>query len=234
MTLYFEDPDHQGHMVGPDDPQVTEAVGRIDGLIGRLIKGLENRGVFEDVTIIMVGDHGMVGTCDQKLIFLDDLEPWIKIPKEWVQYTTPVLSIRPPSDQSVTDIVDKMNRALTSGKVKNGDKLKIYLKQDLPERLHYSESDRITPIIGLVDEGFKVEQTDSKSMECGGAHGYDNSFFSMRTIFIGHGPPFARGRKVPSFENVQIYNLITSIIGINGAANNGSSTFPKSVLLPHH
>ncbi|KAJ0772338.1 putative nucleotide diphosphatase [Helianthus annuus] len=234
MTLYFEDPDHQGHMVGPDDPQVTEAVGRIDGLIGRLIKGLENRGVFEDVTIIMVGDHGMVGTCDQKLIFLDDLEPWIKIPKEWVQYTTPVLSIRPPSDQSVTDIVDKMNRALTSGKVKNGDKLKIYLKQDLPERLHYSESDRITPIIGLVDEGFTVEQTDSKSMECGGAHGYDNSFFSMRTIFIGHGPPFARGRKVPSFENVQIYNLITSIIGINGAANNGSSTFPKSVLLPHH
>ncbi|KAH9302398.1 hypothetical protein KI387_013981 [Taxus chinensis] len=24
MTLYFEDPDHQGHQVGPDDPQITE------------------------------------------------------------------------------------------------------------------------------------------------------------------------------------------------------------------
>ncbi|KAI3495752.1 hypothetical protein L1887_38098 [Cichorium endivia] len=61
MTLYFEDPDHQGHQVGPDDPQVTEAISNIDGLIGRLINGLEKRGVFEDVTIIMVGDHGMVG-----------------------------------------------------------------------------------------------------------------------------------------------------------------------------
>ncbi|KAD4180474.1 hypothetical protein E3N88_29065 [Mikania micrantha] len=234
VTLYFEDPDHQGHMVGPDDPQVTEAVGRIDGLIGRLINGLEKRGVFEDVTIILVGDHGMVGTCDQKLIFLDDLASWVKIPKDWVQDYTPVLSIRPPSDQSVSDIVAKMNQGLASGKVKNGDKLKVYRKEDLPERLHYSDSDRITPIIGLVEEGFKVEQKDSKTKECGGAHGYDNAFFSMRTIFIGHGPRFARGRKVPSFENVQIYNLITSILNINGAANNGSLCFPETVLLPHH
>ncbi|XP_076939340.1 uncharacterized protein LOC143607998 [Bidens hawaiensis] len=234
MTLYFEDPDHQGHMVGPDDPQVTEAVGRIDELVGRLINGLEKRSVFDDVSIILVGDHGMVGTCDQKLIFLDDLASWIKIPKEWVQYYTPVLSIRPPSDQSVSDIVAKMNEGLASGKVKNGDKLKVYRKEDLPERLHYSDSDRITPIIGLVDEGFKVEQKDSKSKECGGAHGYDNEFFSMRTVFVGHGPRFGRGRKVPSFENVEIYNLITSILGINGAANNGSSDFAKSVLLPHH
>ncbi|XP_038998871.1 ectonucleotide pyrophosphatase/phosphodiesterase family member 3-like [Hibiscus syriacus] len=75
MTLYFEDPDHQGHQVGPDDPRITEAVARIDSSIGRLIDGLEKRGVFEDVTIIMVGDHGMVGTCDKKLIFLDDLAP---------------------------------------------------------------------------------------------------------------------------------------------------------------
>ncbi|KVI01208.1 ectonucleotide pyrophosphatase/phosphodiesterase family member 3-like [Cynara cardunculus var. scolymus] len=234
MTLYFEDPDHQGHIVGPDDPQITEAVGNIDGLIGRLIKGLENRGVFEDVTIIMVGDHGMVGTCDQKLIILDDLASWIKIPAEWVQSLTPVLSIRPPSDQSVSEIVAKMNEGLRSGKVKNGDKLKVYRKEDLPERLHYSGSDRIPPIIGLLEEGFKIEQTVSNKAECGGAHGYDNAFFSMRTIFIGHGPQFARGRKVPSFENVQIYNLITSILDINGATNNGSSSFAKTMLLPHH
>ncbi|XP_071729455.1 uncharacterized protein [Rutidosis leptorrhynchoides] len=234
MTLYFEDPDHQGHAVGPDDVEVTEAVGWIDGLIGRLINGLEKRGVFEDVTIILVGDHGMVGTCDQKLIFLDDLASWITIPEEWVQYYTPVLSIRPPLDQSASDIVKKMNQGLSSGKVKNGDKLKVYLKEDLPKRLHYWESDRIPPIIGLVEEGFTVEQKDLKSKECGGAHGYDNAFFSMRTIFIAHGPQFGRGIKVPSFENVQIYNLITSILNITGAANNGSLSFANTLLLPHH
>ncbi|KAK6147879.1 hypothetical protein DH2020_018791 [Rehmannia glutinosa] len=234
MTLYFEDPDHQGHKVGPDDPQITEAVVEIDKLIGRLIRGLEERGVFEDVNIIMVGDHGMVGTCDKKLIFLDDLVKWIEIPKEWVQSYSPLLAIRPPPGYSPKDIVAKMNEGLKSGNVKNGEYLRIYLKEELPSRLHYSASDRIPPIIGLIEEGFKVEQKRSKRQECGGAHGYDNAFFSMRTIFIAHGPQFARGRKVPSFENIQIYNLVTSILNIEGAPNNGTMSFAKNILLPSH
>ncbi|KAK6139612.1 LOW QUALITY PROTEIN: hypothetical protein DH2020_026648 [Rehmannia glutinosa] len=229
MTLYFEDPDHQGHKVGPDDPQITEAVVEIDKLIGRLIRGLEERG---DVNIIMVGDHGMVGTCDKKLIFLDDLVKWIEIRKEWVQSYSPLLAIRPPPGYSPKDIVAKMNEGLKSGSVKNGEYLRVFLKEELPSRLHYSASDRIPPIIGLIEEGFKVEQKRTKRQECGGAHGYDNAFFSMRTIFIAHGPQFARGRKVPSFENVQIYNLVTSILNIEGAPNNGTMAFAKSILLP--
>ncbi|XP_020224723.1 ectonucleotide pyrophosphatase/phosphodiesterase family member 1 [Cajanus cajan] len=232
ITLYFEDPDHQGHLVGPDDSEITNAVSRIDTIIGRLIQGLEQRGVFDEVHLIMVGDHGMVGTCDKKLIFLDDLAPWVDIPKEWVHYYTPILSIRPPSSVDAARVVEKMNQGLNSGKVENGEKLRVFLKENLPERLHYSDSDRIPPIIGLVEEGYKVEATRTGNKECGGAHGYDNAFFSMRTIFIGRGPRFARGRKIPSFENVQIYNLVTSILNIQGAPNNGSASFPNSVLLP--
>uniref|UniRef100_A0A1J3J1N4 Ectonucleotide pyrophosphatase/phosphodiesterase family member 3 n=2 Tax=Noccaea caerulescens TaxID=107243 RepID=A0A1J3J1N4_NOCCA len=232
MTLYFEDPDHQGHQVGPDDPQITEAVVNIDRLIGRIIDGLEKRGVFEDVTVIMVGDHGMVGTCDKKVVVLDDLASWIEIPSSWVQYYTPLLAIKPPSDRNAADIVAKMKEALSSGEVENGKYLKVYLKEDLPSRLHYVENDRIPPIIGLVDEGFKVELKKSEAKECGGAHGYDNAFFSMRTIFIGHGPMFLEGKKVPSFENVEIYNVISSILGLKAAPNNGSDGFVSNVLLP--
>ena len=53
--------------MGPDDPSITDAVVHIDEMLGRLIAGLEARGMFEDVNIILVGDHGMVGTCDRKL-----------------------------------------------------------------------------------------------------------------------------------------------------------------------
>ncbi|KAL5699230.1 hypothetical protein ACHQM5_030163 [Ranunculus cassubicifolius] len=232
INLYFDDPDSQGHEVGPDDPSITDAISNMDRVIGKLIGGLEKRGIFQDVNIIIVGDHGMVGTCDKKLIFLDELAPWVTIPPSWVQYYTPLLSIRPPVNVSTADVVAKMKEGLASGKVQNGNRLKVYLKEDLPARLHYSGNDGITPIIGLVDEGFRVEQTDTKVQQCGGAHGYDNAFFSMRTIFIGHGPRFARGRKVPSFENVQIYNMITSILKIQGAPNNGTISFANSLLLP--
>ncbi|KAI3872394.1 hypothetical protein MKW92_050432 [Papaver armeniacum] len=205
MTLYFEDPDHQGHLVGPDDPEITKAVAHIDSLIGRLIEGLEKRGAFEDVSVIMLGDHGMVGTCDQKLVMGS------------IVFSS--VSNYPPEGVSHSDVVSKMNEGLGSGKVKNGMNLKVYLKEDLPKRLHYASSYRIPPI------------TNVKRQECGGAHGYDNAFFSMRTIFIGHGPQFARGCKVLPFENVQIYNLLTSILKIKGAPNNGSSTFVDSILL---
>lgn len=202
-------------------------------MIGRLIQGLERRGIFDDVDLIMVGDHGMVATCDKKLIFLDDLASWIQISPNWVLSHSPLLAIRPPFGVSASDVVRKMNDGLKSGEIENGKFLKMYLKEDLPSRLHYAASDRIPPVIGLIEEGFKVEQTRSaRQLECGGTHGYDNSVFSMRSIFIGHGPHFARGRKVPSFENVEIYNLVTSILKIKGAPNNGSLSFPDTVLLP--
>ena len=232
MTLYLSDPDTQGHEFGPDHPQITDAIARVDKLIGRMIAGLEKRKIFEDVNLIMVGDHGMVSTCDQKVIYLNEFAPWIEIPENWITRYYPLLSIRPPSDVSPADVVAKMNEALSSGKVGNGQYLKVYLKESLPSRLHYSDSDRITPIIGLVDEGYAVAMNKSESVGCEGAHGYDNALFSMRSIFIGHGPRFAKGKKVPSFENVQIYNLVTSILNIKGAPNNGTSSFPETVLKP--
>ncbi|KAL9242228.1 hypothetical protein vseg_016248 [Gypsophila vaccaria] len=234
MTLYFEEPDRQGHLYGPDDPEVTTAISRIDAMVGRLIQGLEQRGVLEDVDILFVSDHGMVSNCDNKVIYLDDLSPWVTIPYSWVEYHTPHMAIRPPPGYSPADIVARMTTGLQSGKVENGENLRVFLKEDLPRRLHYGINDRVTPIIGLLDEGYMVKQSRDKEMMCGGGHGYDNDLFSMRSIFIAHGPHFERGIKVPSFVNVEIYNLVTSILDIKGAPNNGSLSFLDSILLAKH
>lgn len=202
-------------------------------MVGRLIAGLEKRGIFEDVTMIMLGDHGMVGTCRQKTIFLDDLAPWVQIPESWVHSYYPLLAIRPPAEGSSSEVVAKMNEGLSSGEVENGEYLRMFLKEDLPERLHYSSSSRIPPIIGILGEAYTIMQNRTTEFdECGGAHGYDNALFSMRTIFVAHGPRFERGRKIPSFKNVEIYNLVATILNLKGAPNNGSASFPDFVLLP--
>lgn len=232
MALYFEDPDKQGHEVGPDDPEITKAVAEADRLMGKLITGLEDRGIFEDVHIIMVGDHGMVGNCDTKMIYLDDLAKWIKIPGEWVESYGAMLAIRPPSNYSSADVVAKMRQGLKSGEVSNGEHVQVCVKEKLPSRLHYSGSDRIPPVIGLVEEGFKVRVKKSNKAECGGSHGYDNEVFSMRSVFIGHGPRFGKGKKVASFENVEIYNVVTEILDVGGHSNDGSASFPETLLLP--
>ncbi|CAM6088892.1 unnamed protein product [Calypogeia fissa] len=233
MSLYFESPDEEGHLVGPDAPEISLAVSRIDSLIGTLITGLEERGVFEDVTIILLGDHGMVANCDAKVIYVEDFKPWIEIDSQWIDNTGAIFAVRPPPDVDVGNIYTKLKEALSSGKVQNSQFLDLYLKEDLPERFLYSSSDRVQPIIGIPAEGFKVVYERLNTSQCGGAHGYDNSLLSMRTIFIAHGPEFARGRKVPSFINVELYNVFTTILGLQDpAANNGSSLFASSLLLP--
>ncbi|VVA94779.1 unnamed protein product [Arabis nemorensis] len=239
MGLYLDQPDIQGHEYGPDDPRVTEAVAKVDTMIGRVIQGLKKRRVFGDVHVILLGDHGMVTNCDKKTIYIDDLADWIKIPADWIQAYSPVLVINPRWGKDVknpgemnAELVAKMNKALSSGKVENGEFLQVYLKEKLPERLHYSDSSRIPPIIGMVGEGILVRQNRTNAHECYGDHGYDNMFFSMRSIFIGHGPRFKRGRKVPSFENVQVYNVVAEILGLRPAPNNGSFLITRSLLLP--
>lgn len=233
MTLYFEAPDKPGHATGPDHPQITAAVVRIDTMIGRLLEGLGKRGLEEDVTVILVGDHGMVANCEDRMIYLEDLGPEVLIPREWIVDYSPVLQIRPPREVDATSFHSKLTRALASSNMKNAEYLDMYLKEQLPPRLHYSESPRIAPIIGLVAEGYTLAYSRAdKPITCGGQHGYDNAYLSMRTIFIAHGPQFARGMKIPSFENVELYQVMTSILGLTPAPNNGTLNFAASVLLP--
>ena len=44
----------------------------------------------------------------------------------------------------------------------------------------------------------------------------------MHPIFLAHGPAFKNSYKIKSFNNVDIYPLMCSILGVKPAANNGS------------
>jgi hypothetical protein len=52
----------------------------------------------------------------------------------------------------------------------------------------------------------------------------------MRAIFIAHGEAFKKGRVVAPFENIQVYNIMTRILGLKPAANDGNYRAAKAVL----
>ncbi|KAH7446372.1 hypothetical protein KP509_01G053000 [Ceratopteris richardii] len=216
----------------PDDPHIDAAITFVDQMLGKVLDGLDERGIFEDVSIIFVSDHGMVGTCDTKSLYFEDFRPWLNISAEWADTLTPIFSLWPPDELDVVEVYQRLATALSSGMVENAEFLEVYLKEDLPSRLLYSSSERVQPIIGIVAEGYTLELNRTVNKKCGGAHGYDNALLSMRATFIAHGPQFGRGQKLPNFNNVEIYNLIASILGIEGAPNNGSSSFAETILLP--
>eukprot|EP00897_Mesotaenium_endlicherianum_P005741 jgi/Mesen1/5195/ME000258S04290 len=234
VTLYFEEPDHAGHAVGSDGRQISAAVARVDAAIGRLLDGLKDRGIAEDVDIILLGDHGMVSTCEAREIYLEDFLEWVpSLNRTWVDTLYPLLAIRPPPDVSVKEVFRGLTEGLVSGRIKNSEFLSVYLKDDLPARFNYSGSPRIQPILGLLEEGYSMgfSRSDEVAPPCGGAHGYDNSLVSMRSIFIGRGPNFPQNRQVASFRNVEIYNMMTQILGLQSAPNNGTPGFANQILL---
>ena len=59
ITLYFPEPDHTGHRYGPDSPEVTEKVEKMDGILGYLMMKLEENRLTDKVNVIVTSDHGM-------------------------------------------------------------------------------------------------------------------------------------------------------------------------------
>jgi len=108
----------------------------------------------------------------------------------------------------------------------------------MPARFHYSQSPRIAPLLVLPADGwiltnqkaFAEMQEKGETKRSRGGHGYDNRFPLMRAIFIAHGEAFKKGRVVAPFENIQVYNIMTRILGLKPAANDGNYKAAKEVL----
>ena len=55
-----------------------------------------------------------------------------------------------------------------------------------------------------------------------GNHGWDNLNQEMQAMFIGQGPSFRQGLVAAPFHNIELYNLMSAMIGIEPAPNNGT------------
>ena len=71
--LYFSLVDAASHDDGPHAPQALAAAAAADRLVGRLVTGLERRGLGGGVNLVVVSDHGMAETRLDRVVVLDDL-----------------------------------------------------------------------------------------------------------------------------------------------------------------
>lgn len=228
LALYFSDVDDAGHAYGPDSLETKTAVLTVDGGIARLIAGLKSRKIFASVSLIIVSDHGMTTVNFNDAIILDELFD-TKL-AERIFWTREIISIFPKAGKE-DEIYQTLKSRLPS-------QARVYRKAELPARLHYSNSPRIAPLLVLPDEGwiltnrqdFAEMKTKGRLKEPGGGHGYDNQLASMRAIFIAHGERFKKERVVAPFANIQVYNIMTRLLGLKPAPNDGDYRATRAVL----
>jgi predicted AlkP superfamily pyrophosphatase or phosphodiesterase len=225
LTLYFEDTDTAGHARGPDSQAVRDAIVREDGYLGRLVDGLRRRGILDRVNIVVVSDHGMVGVDDKRIVLVDD---YISLGDVTISDINPTLSIFPTPGKD-----DEVYRKLAGA----NPHLKVFKRAEIPERWHYRDHPRVPPILGVADEGWQVLRRASVASIAArtigglrGTHGYDPQLMSMRAIFVAAGPAFKQGVTVEPFENVSIYHMLATILGVTPAANDGDPSVSRAVL----
>lgn len=203
VTVYFDEVDTAGHDHGPDSPQTTAAVARVDAAVGALLAGLRSLG--QPANLVIVADHGMATTRSERTIALDQLAD----PKLYhLVETGPFASLVP---------LPGMEAAVEKALLAPHAHMQCWRKADIPARLHYGSNPRIPPILCLAEPGWLVLASTPRKPFVGGNHGYDNRAPEMNSLFIAHGPAFAAPRVLPNFENVEVYPLLRQLMGLPAA-----------------
>ncbi|CAH1773184.1 unnamed protein product [Owenia fusiformis] len=225
LTLYFNEPDLAGHIWGPENkPAMRDILEEVDGYIGKLMNGLLHRDLHNCVNIIVVADHGMAETnCDQVVVLkdwhypLNNVYVWEgpfgRIANKY-KYSSGGMAPLNETEQTPT------SKILDDLKCKS-EHMKVFDKHWLPKRHHYANNDRIDDVILDMDAEWLVGRYSYRGCT-GGNHGYDNLDKSMESLFMAHGPHFKQGFTVEPFENIELYNLLTSLLNVTGVPNNGT------------
>ncbi|XP_040044666.1 autotaxin [Gasterosteus aculeatus] len=221
FAVHSEQPDTFGHRLGPLSSELDNPLREIDNIIGQLMNGLKQMNLHRCVNIIIVGDHGMEEAHCDRTEFLSsyplNIEEIMLIPGS--------LGRVRPRDPKSTTYDPKVVVANLTCKMPT-QHFKPYLKQHLPKRLHYANNRRIEDVHLLMERKWHIarKMPESRRSRCGffGDHGFDNKITSMRTIFMGHGPSFKFQKKVPEFDNIELYNVMCDLLGLKPAPNNGT------------
>jgi predicted AlkP superfamily pyrophosphatase or phosphodiesterase len=208
-ALYLDVVDIEGHHHGPDSPQLHAATVEVDAAIGRLVEGLKARGLWEGANLVIVSDHGMADQPLENTVVLDDLVDPAKL-----RLIGPgaLVGVRPvPGAEAV----------VTAALTRPHPHMTCWEKARIPARFHYGRNPRVPPIVCLAQRGWSINVATAKARTDVATHGYDPADPTMRAVFVAHGPAFRRGVVLPTFDNVDIYPLMTRLLGVQGEPGDG-------------
>jgi ectonucleotide pyrophosphatase/phosphodiesterase family member 5 len=218
VMFYIEEPDTHAHAFGPESQKITDLIERLDKATEYLNRKIYENNLTERVSVVHVSDHGMTSLQLKNVI---DLR---RIITEKVQYfgTTPVLQIVPDIASEREVIFQKLTNA--SLILKN---FKVFRNEDLLERWHYKNKDRVGPltVIAEINFGFHdmydAAKFDEKAYNIPvnnenryGVHGYDNLYETMHPIFFAYGHMIRNNTEVEPFDSIDLMFLFCEILGL--------------------
>ena len=199
VCLYFNEPDHAGHVYGADSEEVNEQIKKSDEVLGYLLKSLTRLDIFNKINLIVLSDHGMATVSEERVINIDDFNIDGIIDGEG-----PLVSIKDTSQSR--DLLNQLN--IPNTKI-------VYSFNN--EDLHYDNP--LFDYILIAEEGWMIYDSNifkkyNGKLPVKGMHGYDSNQMNMHAIFYAYGPQIKENLKIETFELIHIYPLICNILNI--------------------
>lgn len=235
ILTYVPTIDQYGHKYGISGSNLVEALKYVDDFVALMVQEIKARNLNDIVTLVIVSDHGMAPTSNDRLLFLDDVVDVSKLAHidGW-----PLSGLRPKEGHSIDEIYEeiKTNFEKLDEKTKKG--FTYYKVEDIPKEWNFGGqledhkyNYRLAPIWIIPNTGYAIT-TRKQFKEKGenytpkGIHGYNNTDLLMRAIFLGRGPFFkqklAENKKVLPFANTNVYNILCESLDIKASPNNGT------------
>ena len=209
LTLYFDEVDTFGHEQGPGSEGLRAALGRVDKEVGRLTAELRQRGLAAN--LIVVSDHGMAETRAEQFVALEDVvAPEVGRPLALGAFLT--FFPAPGREAEAAALL-----------LRPHDHMTCWKKGAFPERFHYGLNPREPPFFCLMQTGWEIGRRAEagRRRAVGGNHGYDPYDPSMRALFIAEGPAFRRGVTLRTLDNVDVYPVLTRLLGLPDRRTDG-------------
>ena len=203
ISFYYPEVDHAGHDFGPESAETKAAVQLVDGYIADLVAAVNSTGL--PVNFILVSDHGMTQV-DQK----NPIKTPASIDNQKFKISSAGSMMQLYANEA-SDILPQYAK-LKAGAVD----YEVYLKKDVPKKLHYGPKDDRFNRIGDLVLLAKWPKVFADWKVNPGFHGFDPiTVPDMKATFYAWGPAFKQGLQVPAFKNVEVYDVVTRILGLS-------------------
>jgi len=210
ITIYYSEPDHEGHEFGPDARETKTAALKMDAMIGRLKKALDSTKL--PIDLVVVSDHGMA-----------------KVQGGWI-------NLDEFADLSDFETVGPLLYGKTEeDRVRAYNKLKqassqfvVFRRKDVPAGLDYNQNPREGDPVIIATGPYAIrahkppaDRPDNPPEP--GMHGFDpHRIPEMKASFFAAGPDIVAGKTVAPFENVNLYPWIAHMLGLQVPKNDGN------------
>jgi predicted AlkP superfamily pyrophosphatase or phosphodiesterase len=207
VMLYLTDVDDTTHKHGPDTPHTAAAIASVDRALTRLLDGLASLPIGDSVNVIVLSDHGMEASPQEKMLPLRPMLAAAGIDTTHVQMgdNGPVMPLWFGGDSALARrALEVLEVGLTHARA--------YSKNNAPGRWHMNGNERAGEVFVVGDPGYVVAKGAGDRVLDRGTHGWDPVDPLMLGIFVAAGPQIRPAGTIPSFESVHVYPFLAALL----------------------